>query len=170
MGYDVTLKPPKEEVEKLKEENKYILTSQSYDKSMYYELIINLYNLEYEKSTDLISFTFKPIYYYLLTMLSHIYETQKKECLQNFCNEFEKDNEVTYCGWDKSNCKETLKETTIEMYLDSLVKCVYCTEYKNKNEKLESLESYLDDFIMDAYNNTIYSLINLFNNYKEESY
>jgi hypothetical protein len=168
MGYDITLKPSKEEVEKIKEENNYLLKTSLYsDNSLYYEFLINLYYSKYEPENKL--FKFQTHYNYFITMLKMLYYNAKKMAIELFLESYEEKECINYCGWDKSNCYFEEEKSFIEAHLATLIKNIYCTDWSN-NDKLNYIEDFLNDFIDEACKNQTYYFINQFKNSSEENY
>lgn len=171
MGYDITLKPSKEEVEKIKEENKYCLDNIIYtDKSLYYEFLINLYHIKYiEPESNNIHFNFKPYYNYFLGMLKLLYNNSKTEAIKIFITSYEKNGYINYTGWDKQDSEFKEESKFIEDKLDYLIKEIYCTEWTN-NDKFNFIEEFLNEYLYDSYKNQTYYFINQFKDSSEESY
>lgn len=171
MGYDITLKPSKEEVEKIKEENKYCLESTLYsDKSIYYEFLITLYHVKYvEPESNNIHFNFKPYYNYFLSMLKLLYNNSKTDAIKDFITSCEENGYINYSGWDKQNPEFREESEFIELTLDQLIKDIYCTEWTS-NDKFNFIEEFLDEFLYNSYKNQTYYFINQFKDSSEESY
>lgn len=171
MGYDIKLKPSKEEVEKIKEENKYCLDSTIYsDKSIYYEFLITLYHVKYvEPESNNLYFNFKPYYNYFLNMLKLLYNNSKTEAIKNFITLYEKNGYINYSGWDKQKLGFIEENDFIEDRLDYLIKEIYCNDREN-DAKFSFIEEFLNDFLNDVYTNQVYYFINQFKHCSEESY
>lgn len=171
MGYDITLKPSKEEIEKIKEENKYCLESTLYsDKSIYYEFLITLYHVKYiESESNNLHFNFKPYYNYFLTMLKLLYNNSKTEAIKDFITSCEENGYINYSGWDKQDPEFKEESEFIELKLDQLIKDIYCTEWTS-NDKFNFVEEFLNEFLYNSYKNQTHYFINQFKHCSEENY
>lgn len=129
-----------------------------------------LNNVETTKHVDITS-----IYDHIAFALNYLYEITKSVVWNSVFNEFEKDGDITFCGWDYSrDCCESEYKEVFDYVLEELIllKNVKTPDYFDEPEKyckkVSDIKDKLEYFVDECAKIVTYDVIEKMRPYKEK--
>ena len=159
---------PKEEIDKIREENKKNIRIADFERAQYvtrYEILFNLKSIKIPKQliNKIAWYRIDTLYGYILFNIIHLGKIIEQEFDVDFVKSYD-NNELYFCGRQYAiNQNYVDIDTIAKVYTNNILDSIL----NNKKLNLEEIICILDEFQSEARENRTHYYLNKFNEYKE---